>query len=248
MIVNATASPGDPPLHEPGSRETAFVLRGSVTLLIDGEPVFREAAEACNALLAPHLGFSVIEELRRDDASSRFLDTAVAQPAIFLTQVALAALWRAWGVTPAAVIGHSVGEVAAAYVSGALTLEEAARLVARRAAVMQRATGAGRMMIVDLPALAVESAIAADRARVAVGAVNGPASVMVAGDAAAIDALKAQVESQGVRCRLLSMPYAFHGPQMAALRADVCDALRDRSLAGCGGAVDRDNRDWALAH
>ena len=111
--------------------------------LMECEEVFRDVMEQCDALLQAHTGWSLIKEVMADLANSRIDETEIAQPAIFAVQVALAALWRSWGVVPDAVAAHSVGEVAAAHVAGALSLPEAIKLIAIRARLMQTATGMG---------------------------------------------------------------------------------------------------------
>ena len=112
--------------------------------LLGSEPVFRAALEACDEAVAKTAGWSVLEELQRPEAQSRVAETKVAQPALFALQTALATFWASWGVKPAAVIGHSVGALAALHVSGALNLDEAARIVVLRGEAMQAATGTGR--------------------------------------------------------------------------------------------------------
>src|SRR5690606_8518111 len=108
--------------------------------LLAGEPVFRAAIERCAAALAPHVEWSLREQLEAGAALDRI---DVVQPALFAMEVGLAALWRAWGVTPDAVIGHSLGEVAAAHVAGALSLEDAARVICVRSRLLHTVSGRG---------------------------------------------------------------------------------------------------------
>ena len=134
-------------------------------------------AEAMRRCTAPALRHRVIERIGgQSDATSRLAATEIAQPCIFAVQTALAAVWRSWGVTPAAVIGHSIGEVTAAHVAGILPLDDAARIVVHRARLMQRATGLGRMASIELPVADVETLIRGARlgAGVAIAAVNAP--------------------------------------------------------------------------
>ncbi|MBP2648992.1 MAG: Malonyl CoA-acyl carrier protein transacylase, partial [Gemmatimonadetes bacterium] len=119
--------------------------------LFDQAPVFREAVSAVAAIFDRHAGWSLLEVLRDPAHESRLAATDVAQPAIFAMQVGLTALWRSWGVQPAAIIGHSVGEVAAAHAAGVLTLEEAVLVVLHRGRLMQPTAGRGRMAQVELP-------------------------------------------------------------------------------------------------
>ena len=153
------------------------------TLLAE-EPVFRRVMEECDALMRPHAGFSVIEKILAPEAASQLGETAVAQPALFAMEVAIAALLASWGVRPDAVIGHSVGEVAAAHVAGALGLEEAVRLVCCRGRVMQRATGLGKMAVVEMAPGAAAEMLSRYEGRLAIGAVNDPGSVVLSGEIA----------------------------------------------------------------
>lgn len=185
--------------------------------LLDTEPVFRVALEACDAAIARTAGWSVLEELQRPEAQSRIAETKIAQPALFALQTALAALWAHWGVRPAAVIGHSVGEIAALHVSGALSLDEAARIVVLRGEAMQAATGSGAMAAVGLtPAEALEVA-AAYPGRLDLAAVNAPRSTVLSGEPKALGDALAMLSERGVTVRPMQVDYAFHSTQMAKL-------------------------------
>ncbi|MGH7735254.1 MAG: acyltransferase domain-containing protein, partial [Gemmatimonadales bacterium] len=118
--------------------------------LLAEEPVFREALTACDRAMSPYLGESLLAELSAGQDNSRLADIGVVQPAIFAVQVALAALWRSWGVEPAAVVGHSLGEVAAAHIAGVLSLQDAARVVCARARLLRRARGSGAMIAAEV--------------------------------------------------------------------------------------------------
>ena len=231
-----TAAQGGSPLgvirvaRPGGSRPgLAFVFTGQGTQwpgvtrrLRESEPVVREALERCEAALRPHAGWSLLEELDRPAESSRLAYTEIAQPAVFAIQVALAAWWRARGVVPEAVVGHSMGEVAAAHVAGVLSLEEAARIIVERARLMERTRGAGRMLAVELPQ---DRAEAAARERgLSVAAINSPSSCVLSGEPQAIQEAAAALERSGVAQRLLPVEYAFHSNQMA----DVAKELGDR--------------------
>ena len=118
--------------------------------LLDTEPVFRTVVEQCDAAFRPLAGWSLAEELRSQNDPARLDDTDRVQPLLFALQVGLAALWRSWGVEPAAVVGHSLGEAAAAYVAGALSLEDAIKVVYHRSRLQQRQSGRGKMAAVGL--------------------------------------------------------------------------------------------------
>ncbi len=118
--------------------------------LLSEEPVFRRAIEEVSDLFAPLAGWSLLEELTADEQRSQLRGTRFGQPAIFALQVALAALWRSWGVEPAAVLGHSAGEMAAAYIAGALSLEDAVRVTFHRSRLQHRLAGQGAMLAVGI--------------------------------------------------------------------------------------------------
>nr|AYM54554.1 short-chain dehydrogenase/reductase SDR [Racemicystis crocea] len=193
--------------------------------LLAEEPAFREALTAWDARLLPHTGFSLLDELARPEQSSRLGETVVAQPALFAIGVALAALLASWGIRPDAVLGHSVGEIAAAHVAGVLDAEEAARLCALRGRIMQKATGHGKMVSVALGEAEARHAISGHEDRIGIAAVNDPGQVVLAGEVDALDALVSHLSARGVQCRELRVDYAFHSPQMEPLRREFVEAL-----------------------
>jgi malonyl CoA-acyl carrier protein transacylase/thioesterase domain-containing protein/acyl carrier protein len=151
----------------------------------------------------------------------------VVQPVLFAVMVGLAGVWRSFGVEPAAVVGHSQGEVAAACVAGALSLPDAAKIIALRSKVMMAHSGGGAMMAVGLPAAELEQRLARLNGLVSIAAMNGPAAMTVGGEIAAIDELQAQLEADGVRFRRV------RGATGAGHTAGV-EVLRDELLAGLG--------------
>jgi acyl transferase domain-containing protein len=193
--------------------------------LLGSEPAFREALTQIDARLVPLAGWSLLEELGRDEAASRLDETRFAQPALFGIQVALAELWKGWGVTPSAVVGHSVGEVAALHVAGALELSEAIQVVFHRARIMQEATGLGRMAQVSLDEAAALTAVQPYGDRLSVAALNGPRTCVLSGEEAALDEVLARLERDGVAQRRLPVKYAFHSAQMAPFQTRLVEAL-----------------------
>ncbi|MFF9706929.1 type I polyketide synthase, partial [Streptomyces griseofuscus] len=167
--------------------------------LLDTAPEFAAQATACAEAFAPYLDWSLLDVLRAAPGAPDLAEVEVAQPALFTVMVSLAALWRAHGVTPAAVVGHSQGEVAAAYVAGALTLDDAARIVALRSRCLTKLIGKGAMLAVALPAEEVRAHLEKYGDRLSVAAVNGPAALTVSGEPDAVDALLAELEAEGVR-------------------------------------------------
>jgi myxalamid-type polyketide synthase MxaC len=193
--------------------------------LLDTEPVFRRTIDECDALFKVATGSGLIDELRDARRSSRLDQTEVAQPAVFAVQVALAAQWQAWGIEPSAVVGHSVGEVAAAHVAGALGLSDAMRLVCRRGQIMQQATGKGRMAAVGLSFDEGLARIRGLEDRLAIAAINAPRSIVVSGDPDALEPVLARLRDNQVFVRLLPVDYAFHSPQTEAFGPELARAL-----------------------
>ncbi len=190
--------------------------------LMRTEPRFADAIRRCDALIREEAGWSLLTALEASEDSTLLHRTEFAQPAIFALQTALAELWRSWGVTPAFVIGHSVGEIAAAHIAGVLDLRGAVRIAVHRGRLMDAATGRGRMLSVALPAATVRLEIPDS---VSVAAINAPASTVVSGDPDAIEQLAKAWEARGVSVRMLPVDYAFHSAQM-----ETCQAALPRAL------------------
>ena len=200
--------------------------------LYANEPVFRAALAECEAALGAALTPTVQAVLRGREATLEA--TADAQPALFAIEYALAALWRSWGIEPAYVVGHSVGEFAAACVAGALPLEDAIRLVAERGRLMQPLAGRGEMAALFAPLDRVEAAVAGRGASLAVAAINGPTEIVIAGTTADVSAVVRELETAGVRARRLSGGQAFHSPLMEP----VLDGVQ-RAAAGVAAKAPR---------
>ncbi|MFF1926355.1 SDR family NAD(P)-dependent oxidoreductase [Streptomyces sp. NPDC058221] len=149
----------------------------------------------------------------------------VVQPVLFSVMVSLAALWKSYGVRPAAVVGHSQGEIAAAYVAGALGLDDAARIVALRSKVLRSLAGSGGMVSVTLPVTDVETRYTATDRDLGVAAVNGPSSTVVSGAPEALDRLMAACEKDAVQARRIPVDYASHSPQVEVIHEELLDLL-----------------------
>src|SRR5690606_20882579 len=171
----------------------------------------------------PLAGRSLLDDLAAD--ASWLERTDVAQPALFALQVALAELWKSWGIVPDAVVGHSLGEVAAAHVAGALSLSDAIRIVFLRGRLMHQSAGRGRMVAVALSAGEAAKVVAETGGAVCVAAENGPTWTVLSGDADAVEALVGELGSRGVTCRYLPGEYAFHSSHMEPYRAELVKAL-----------------------
>ncbi|WP_276599100.1 type I polyketide synthase [Nannocystis sp. SCPEA4] len=176
-------------------------------------PVFRDTLLRCAEILRPHLPRPLLSVLHPDDGAAHLLDdTAWTQPALFAFEYALACQWRAWGVEPAAVFGHSLGEYVAATVAGVFRLDDVLPLVARRARAMQ-ALPRGSMLAVHASE-AVLAPLLAEHERVTIAAVNGPHETVLAGEPAAVHDLAAVLQARELRCRELRVSHAFHSPMM----------------------------------
>nr|AAC68815.1 FK506 polyketide synthase [Streptomyces sp. MA6548] len=186
--------------------------------LMGASEVFAARMRECAAVLEPHTGWDLLDVLGEAVVVDR---VEVLQPASWAVAVSLAALWQAHGVVPDAVVGHSQGEIAAACVAGALSLEDAARVVALRSqAIAARLAGRGAMASIAVPASAVETVEG-----VWIAARNGPESTVVAGDPAAVERVLARYEAEGVRVRRIAVDYASHTPHVEAIEAQLADAL-----------------------
>jgi acyl transferase domain-containing protein/NAD(P)-dependent dehydrogenase (short-subunit alcohol dehydrogenase family)/acyl carrier protein len=199
---------------------------GMARALYDGEPAFRRALDECDAGLRPHLGTSVLSILYPEgSASSRIDETAFTQPALFAVEYALAQMWQSWGVRPSVVLGHSVGEYVAACVAGVFSLEDAARLIAARARLMQELPRGGAMAAVLADCARVQAAITREGAAVSIAADNGPAQVTIAGSASDVARVVAALDRDGVRTVPLSVSHAFHSalldPMLNALEREA---------------------------
>lgn len=194
--------------------------------LLETEPVYRSVIEHCDELIRGLGPWSLLEELTRDEDSSRMQQTAIAQPSIFAVQVALAKLWQTWGIEPAAVVGHSVGEVAAAYVAGALGLEDAVRVIYERGRCMQQVSNeTGRMLAVGLAYEEALELVDVESNGVVVAAVNCPTSVTLSGDEDTLKRLARKLDDRDIFNRFLRVNYAFHSPQMNPVEPELRTAL-----------------------
>jgi acyl transferase domain-containing protein len=213
--------------------KVAFVFPGQgsqwqgMTLgLWESSPQFRERMQACADALAPFVDWSLEDVLRGAPGAPSLDRVDVVQPALFAAMVSLAGLWRSFGVDPDAVVGHSQGEIAAAAVAGALSLEDAARVVALRSrAIAELLAGRGGMVSVGLPADQASERVDGLGGRVSVAALNAPSSVVLAGEPDALDELLAGCERDGVRARRIAVDYASHTEHVDALRERLLEDL-----------------------
>nr|AAZ77698.1 ChlA5 [Streptomyces antibioticus] len=217
---------------EPAPGRTVFVFPGqgsqwagmALDLLADSQ-VFARRLRECADAVARYADWDVVEVLRQAPGAPDLERVDVVQPVLFAVMVALAELWRSAGVEPDAVIGHSQGEIAAAHVAGALSLDDAARVVTLRSRALLALAGTGAMAAVPLPAGDVARELERWDGRVGVATVNGPAATVVAGDPDSVHALVDEWRARGVRARTVPVDYASHSPHVEALREELLEVL-----------------------
>ena len=195
--------------------------------LLEQKPVFREAIARCEAAMRPYVDWSLMEQLSADEAQTRLDEIDVVQPVLFAVQIALAALWRAWGVEPRAVVGHSMGEVTAAYVAGALSLDDAVRVICRRSQLMKRVSGQGAMAVVELSLDDAQALLKGYEDHLSVAVNNGPQSVVLSGDPQALEEIVRHLTAQEIFCRPVNVDVAAHSPHMDALRPELVHSLAE---------------------
>ncbi|MFD8498154.1 SDR family NAD(P)-dependent oxidoreductase [Amycolatopsis sp. NPDC059657] len=209
--VGRTHGSSQPVLVFPG-QGTQWV--GMAVELLRSSPVFAEQMAACERALGEFVDWSLTEVLADETALER---VDVVQPALWAVMVSLAAAWRAHGVSPAAVVGHSQGEIAAATVAGGLSLSDGARVVALRSKAIRALSGQGGMASVGLSRAEVDLKIQQWAPRLSVAAANGPASTVVSGEPGALDEFAEALAVDGVRVHRLPVDYASHSPQVEQL-------------------------------
>ncbi len=196
--------------------------------LLDVSPVFAARIAECEVALAPFVDWSLTDVLRGVVGAADIARVDVVQPVLWAVMVSLAAVWESFGVRPAAVVGHSQGEIAAAVVAGALTLGDGARVVAVRAQALRALSGGGAMASVAAGRSRVEDLIAGLGERAAgagVAAVNGPSSTVISGPPGSVVAVVEAAVAEGVRARVIDVDYASHGPQVDQIVDDLTARL-----------------------
>lgn len=194
--------------------------------LYETEPVFRASLDECAEILRDELGFDLRERLFADDAEA-LRATGLTQPAIFAMEYALARLWMSYGVTPVAMIGHSVGEFVAAVTAGVMSVADGARLIARRGRLMQ-ALPAGSMLSIRLDATQLATRLPTT---LSLAAENAPNACVVSGETPLVQAFQAELEQAGIACRLLHTSHAFHSSMMDPVLAPFRQEVEHISLS-----------------
>ena len=206
---------------------------GMARELLAAEPVFAAAMTECDAAIRVEAGWSPLLMLAiGGELSGRLDDIDVVQPLLFSVQVSLAALWRSWGIVADAVVGHSMGEVAAANVAGALDLTDAVAVICRRSALLRRISGQGAMALVDLALAETAAVLVGHEATLSIAVSNSPRSTVVSGDPDALQQVLAELQAQDVFCRAVNVDVASHSPQVDPLLDELRAGLAEISPRG----------------
>jgi acyl transferase domain-containing protein/SAM-dependent methyltransferase/acyl carrier protein len=193
--------------------------------LLAQEPVYREAVGEVSALFGQLAGWSLLDKLSADEQNSEIQHTHIGQPAIFATQVALAALWQSWGIPPAAIVGHSAGEIAASYICGALSLEDAVLVAFHRSRLQYLLAGQGAMLAAGISRHEAMRLVERHPQAISLAAINGPSSVTLSGDAAVLAEIDKALNEAGVFSRPLQVDVPFHCPKMEQIETELLECL-----------------------
>lgn len=230
----ARANAGETPtLPAVEKRRIAFVFPGQgaqwigmAREMLPTAGAFMDVLRRADEAISREAGFSVIERLA-GEAPDSLDDIAVLQPTLFALQIAFAALWQSWGIVPDAVVGHSMGETAAAYVAGVLSLDDAVAVICRRSRLMRRLRGRGAMLLVELSRNDAAALVRRRESLVAIAVNNSPTSTVLSGDPETLKSISAELDAKGVFCRQVKVDVASHSPQVDPIAEELV-----RELAG----------------
>ncbi|GCE30404.1 polyketide synthase [Dictyobacter alpinus] len=193
--------------------------------LVAQEPVFRETLQQCELMMRPYVDWSLLDIVTTNEDPLLLQRIDIVQPTLMAIQLGLAAVWNAWGIQPDAVIGHSMGEVAAAVVAGALSMQDALQIICQRSLLLKRVAGQGCMAVVDLSLEEAQQWLVGKEEQISIATSNGPNSTVLSGDVAAIEQLMSKLQAQKIYCSLIKVDVASHSPQMDPLLAELRQSL-----------------------
>ncbi|MEP6948357.1 MAG: SDR family NAD(P)-dependent oxidoreductase [Ginsengibacter sp.] len=193
--------------------------------LLKQEPVFYALIERIDKVIQEQFNWSLMKVLSAEESISTLEEIDVLQPCLFAIQVGLAGLWQSWGITPDAVIGHSMGEVAAAHVAGILTLEEAIQIICFRSQLLKPFRGKGRMMVTELSPDQAQQLVIEYGNNIALAVINSPSSTVLSGDPETIQKVMDVLQGKNLFCKLVNVDVASHSSQMDELQVDLLKTL-----------------------
>ncbi|MEO8414897.1 MAG: SDR family NAD(P)-dependent oxidoreductase [Ginsengibacter sp.] len=193
--------------------------------LLNQYPVFYQAIERIDHIIQAQFGWSLLDELNAERPVSRMDEIDVVQPVLFAIQIALAELWQSWGISPDAVVGHSMGEVAAAHVAGILSLEDAIQVICCRSQLLKPYRGQGTMMVTELSADQAKEILKEYDNDISIAVINSPASTVLSGDPETMKKVMDFLQCQNLFCKLINVDVASHSPQMDHLRTELLEVL-----------------------
>lgn len=212
--------------------KTAFIFSGQGGQwlgmgrdLLGKEPLFYETISRIDKEIQTHFNWSLLAELQADESISKLNEVEVVQPAIFAIQVGLFTLWESWGIRPDGVAGHSMGEVAAAWAAGILTLEDAIQVICVRSRELQKLKGKGAMLATELTETRASEYLEGYESEVAVAAVNGPVSTVLSGSPDSLTEIMKRLEAENLFCRWIKVDVASHSPQIDKIAHEVSGQL-----------------------
>ena len=195
--------------------------------LMESEPVYKSELEECAAVFSKYVDWNLIEEINKPETESRLHEIDIVQPVLVAVEIALAALWMSKGIFPDVVVGHSMGEIAAAYVAGNISLDDAAKIIITRSKLMKQLSGKGEMGATDLTVEEASDLLKGYEDRLSVAVMNSKNSTVISGEPTALNEVFAKLESQGRFNRKVKVDVASHSPQMDAIKQDLFQALEN---------------------
>jgi len=190
-------------------------------------PIFKQSIDDWEKAFSQFVSWSLVEELHKTESENRYQETDIIQPVLLAVEIALAKLWQSVGITPDAVVGHSMGEVAAAYFVGIVSLDEAAQIICQRSLLMKRLSGKGSVLFTETSIEQAQTFIEPYQDKVSIAVSNSPQATVLAGDTTIIHQIKTELEEKEIFCRFVKMSVASHSPQMDEIKEDLRSTLQN---------------------